>query len=478
MSYLEKPRWAVFTQRQHPLKHDISDFFYSNPSLPPGANGDIQSALNYIIAVLYPNYIGTFDTPADLPVAPAPNSYALVNDDGDGKAAGYVFTVLDGTSQWIKRYDVDWSMEGILAETVNRTQYMYVQKYGFDDHDAAGTPLTGIYQGQTIYGGATSGGNLTFNANAFDASGFVQTDNTFRPTSNNTLDIGTSALRFQTGYFGTSVAAGTLVMSSGSITDLSGAISFDNENLTTTGDITANHGFFTTSVEVGPLAGDALILAPGSITDESGAIDFGTTNVTFSGTVSLADFTFTNGSITSASATISFGSNNLSTTGTLDAGNSTFTRVDSDNLRLDGNTLSVLNSNGNLLLTANGTGIVDIQSPLQTLGIDATGVVGVTGQFNIDNIRIDGNVISSTDLNGNITLQPNGTGFIETTSDVFPSVDDTNDIGAAALRYQDLFLSGNIGDGTNLISLSTLLSLRDINTGALAGMALFYNGLS
>jgi len=34
-------------------------------------------------------------------------------------------------------------------------------------------------------------------------------------------------------------------------------------------------------------------------------------------------------------------------------------------------------------------------------------------QLNVDNLRIDGNTISSTDTNGNITLDPNGTGAIE-----------------------------------------------------------------
>ena len=31
-------------------------------------------------------------------------------------------------------------------------------------------------------------------------------------------------------------------------------------------------------------------------------------------------------------------------------------------------------------------------------------------RLDVDNIRIDGNTISSTDTNGNITLDPNGTG--------------------------------------------------------------------
>jgi hypothetical protein len=41
-----------------------------------------------------------------------------------------------------------------------------------------------------------------------------------------------------------------------------------------------------------------------------------------------------------------------------------------------------------------------------------TGTANVTGQFNIDNIRIDGNAITSTNTNGNINITPNGTGDV------------------------------------------------------------------
>jgi hypothetical protein len=40
------------------------------------------------------------------------------------------------------------------------------------------------------------------------------------------------------------------------------------------------------------------------------------------------------------------------------------------------------------------------------------GTANVTGQFNIDNIRIDGNAITSTNTNGNINITPNGTGDV------------------------------------------------------------------
>jgi hypothetical protein len=486
MSVYEKSRWAVFSQHQHPYRHDLSEFFYSNPRLPAGFSS-VSDSLDYIMAVLYPNYKATVATPADLPLVATNNDYYFVTDDGDGKSAGYVYTVLDGVSQWIKRYDVDWSLEGILAETVNRTQYMYVHKYGFDDHDALGVPLVGVLAGQQIFGGTLTNTNLTLNANSFDDTGYVQTVNHFRPTTDNLIDLGTGALQFRslklgtdatistlllatgsitdstgsisfgnenlstTGTFasGTITVSTALVLAAGSITDVSGAISFDNENLSTTGTITGDIGYFVTRVEVGPLAGNALLLAPGSITDESGDI--------------------------------SFGNENLSTTGTLGAGDTTVTKLTVDNIEINGNTIQVpaaLNLNGTLIISANGTGIIDLQSPLQTLGQTVTGTVGITGQLNIDNLRLDGNVLSST--SGNITIT--SAGIFETSNTFQPAADGTLDLGTIAKRFNDLFIDGSISDGTTSISQATLQSLRNINVGDGPGMAngmtLFWNSVS
>jgi hypothetical protein len=57
-------------------------------------------------------------------------------------------------------------------------------------------------------------------------------------------------------------------------------------------------------------------------------------------------------------------------------------------------------------LTFNGTTLT------LTADYSQTGTGTVTGQWNVDNLRLDGNVLSSTDTNGNITLTPNGTGYV------------------------------------------------------------------
>ena len=178
--------------------------------------------------------------------------------------------------------------------------------------------------------------------------------------------------------------------------------------------------------------------------------------------------------------------------------NSKIDVINIDNITIDGNTITSTDTNGNIELTANGTGTIELNSVVNfagsstftgllnadggiavdtnaftvagdgtgdtliagTLGVtgestlasatvsdltdnrvviagtagsledDAnftfdgttlalvaaytqTGTGTVTGQWNVDNLRLDGNVLSSTDTNGNITLTPNGTGYVQ-----------------------------------------------------------------
>jgi len=75
-------------------------------------------------------------------------------------------------------------------------------------------------------------------------------------------------------------------------------------------------------------------------------------------------------------------------------------QLDVDNLRLDGNSLTSTNVNGDINITPNGTG--DVVIPGSTL--------------KIGNTQIKSNLIESTDVNGNIVLTPNGTGIVSVSS--------------------------------------------------------------
>ena len=78
-------------------------------------------------------------------------------------------------------------------------------------------------------------------------------------------------------------------------------------------------------------------------------------------------------------------------------------------------------TNINLTLAPKGSGEVDISK----VDIDSGAIDGITlgtnsavAEADIDNININGNTISSTDSNGDINLDCNGTGDIECSSDV------------------------------------------------------------
>ena len=137
--------------------------------------------------------------------------------------------------------------------------------------------------------------------------------------------------------------------------------------------------------------------------------------------------------IDSAGGTVTV-DDNLTVSGVLDVN----TRAEIDNVRIDANEIDTLSGNltidsaggtvtvdDNLSVTGNQTvtGTLDVDGTTQldglnvdgTTTLDATtiaGTLGITGQLNIDNLRLDGNVISSTNSNGSISLLPNGSGDV------------------------------------------------------------------
>jgi hypothetical protein len=129
-----------------------------------------------------------------------------------------------------------------------------------------------------------------------------------------------------------------------------------------------------------------------------------------------------------------------------------------DNITLDGNAITTTDTNGDLAINPNGTGALNITAPTNvtgattitgattqtggdvsfttntagaiTLDATATGTISligamsingalaqtgnsqVTGRLDVDNIRIDGNTISTTDTNGDLEIAPDGSGEV------------------------------------------------------------------
>ena len=129
-----------------------------------------------------------------------------------------------------------------------------------------------------------------------------------------------------------------------------------------------------------------------------------------------------------------------------------------DNLKFDGNTISTTNANGNLVLSANGTGVIDIDTKMD---IDAS--VYIDGFLDVDNIKLDGNTITSTNTDGNINLNPNGTGAVDVNASKF-NLDGVTTIEDSNLANGELYIGG--GDS---ISRSTLTAGEGIDITNAAG---------
>jgi hypothetical protein len=85
---------------------------------------------------------------------------------------------------------------------------------------------------------------------------------------------------------------------------------------------------------------------------------------------------------------------------------------DIDAVRIKDNKITTNTSNANLELSANGTGVVDVKDAMTTVGQTVTGNVVIDGQFDIDNISISGNGIIATNSGGGININPNATGQV------------------------------------------------------------------
>lgn len=108
---------------------------------------------------------------------------------------------------------------------------------------------------------------------------------------------------------------------------------------------------------------------------------------------------------------------------------------------------------------ADSTGVVTLSSVvLTTADINGGTVDGVSigassaaTIINVDNLRFDGNTISSTDANGNIIIAPNGTGDVQLDADTVRVGDSNADVTLTTNGTGDLILNTNGGSSSGTI---------------------------
>ena len=205
------------------------------------------------------------------------------------------------------------------------------------------------------------------------------------------VDLDSQSLTIAGGTGLTSVAGSQTVTLNidATVATLSGSQTLTNKIITAptingatmTGNVSIDQLNFDNSIISGTSNNDITIQASGAgdIKLNATSIDI-TGNSSVSGTLTTADIT------TVGTQTIS---------GELTVG----TKLNIGDLNIDASGKFTTDTNGNIDFNPNGTGVVVISSDITHTGTQTT-----EGQLNVDNIRIDGNVLSST--SGSITLSP------------------------------------------------------------------------
>lgn len=122
---------------------------------------------------------------------------------------------------------------------------------------------------------------------------------------------------------------------------------------------------------------------------------------------------------------------------------------------------------GRVVYTSTNGALVDSTN----LSFDGTNL-NLTGVFNADNIRIDGNTISSTNVDGDVVLNPNGAGVVDVSTSRITNVSTpVNGTDAANKSYVDTIAAAAIHyhDPVRVESPIALTATYDNGAGTLTG---------
>ena len=184
------------------------------------------------------------------------------------------------------------------------------------------------------------------------------------------------------------------------------------------------------------------------------------TNVTVDNQLNIGSLHFTGNTITSDSNTINFAAA---------AGEATVyhSRLQIDDLQLQGNIISTTVSNSAIEIDPNGSGTVNIIADTNITGnLVVSGNVNATG-----NIVIGGNITIGDALTDSIVINAS------IRSDLVPETDNTYDLGSAAYRWRAIYSQTLYTDAINVPSLDIgNLMFRDNEITTTTGQDLYIDG--
>jgi cytoskeletal protein CcmA (bactofilin family) len=184
------------------------------------------------------------------------------------------------------------------------------------------------------------------------------------------------------------------------------------------------------------------------------------TNITVDNQLNIGNLHFTGNTITSDSSTINFAAA---------AGEATVyhSRLQIDDLQLQGNIISTTVSNSSIEIDPNGSGTVNIIANTNITGnLVVSGNVNATG-----NIVIGGNITIGDALTDNIVINAS------IRSDLVPETDNTYDLGSATYRWRAIYVNEFFTTALNVPTLDVgNLMFRDNEITTTTGQDLYIDG--
>ena len=371
--------------------------------------------------------------------------YAAANTDLIIRAGSLGEVVVESpvTFNTTTNFDGQLTASSLNVEDLTATRIVYAGTDG-ELVDDSGLAYTGTGAGATL----TIAGTLDVNTEALLATAKIEdlTDNRIviagvggeiEDDANFTFD-GTAFNIGATGEFTVDVATGN--------TQVKGTIDVDGQAT-------------LASLNVEDLTDNRIVIVgtSGEIEDDS--------NFTFDGT------TFKVGTATNDKFRVAVATGNVDTTGNVEADG---TLGADGNFRIGASGASnftVAAATGNTLV-AGTVGITGNTSIGSVWGINSatgeithTGTQNTTGQLNVDNLRLDSNTLSSTDTNGNVLLDPDGDGYVQVvgTNGLVIPVGNTSQQGpsvAGAIRFNSEI---NQFEGYSGVNWSSLGGVRSVD---------------
>jgi len=240
------------------------------------------------------------------------------------------------------------------------------------------------------------------------------------------------------GTTGNIVTAGNIAVNGGEVTTTSATANIVNSNAST-----VNIGGSALAVNIGQAGSSGTTAINTDFTTVKGDLAVNGDNggasadiTTTKTTASVFNATATTVNIAGAATTVSIGANTGTTTinNSLVADDISVATVDTTNLEVTN------------IKAKDGTAAATIA--------DSTGIITVSTQLNVDNININGNTISSTDTNGNIIITPNGTGDVLLSADTV-QVGDANATATITTNGTgNMVLSTNSGTNSGTVTIN------------------------